>query len=148
MVLIKLPWYCYVIHWYHDLTTVCIFRKGCCLSLSPSGSGPRLRCPLMFGSADESSHLHSGNPRAAVHCPLDSHARLSVTFPRNTPRKMEKEAKISTVYCHPVVHLQHLKEMFLPNLRFPRPGIASRRVNNVALLFIVLLANKFTHRKS
>lgn len=118
------------------------------LSLSLSGSGPRLRCPLMFGSADESSHLLSGNPRAAVHCPLDSHARLSVTSPRNTPQKTEKKAKISTFYCHPVVHLQHWKVMFLPNLHFPRPGIASQCVNNVALLFIVLLANKFTHRKA
>lgn len=95
----------------------------------------------MFGSADESSHLLSGNPRAAVHCPLDSHARLSVTSPCNTPRKTEKEAKVSTVYCHPAVHLQRC-------LRFPRPGVASRRVNSVARLFIALLANKFTHRKA
>ncbi len=90
----------------------------------------------MFESADESSHLLSRNPRAAVFCPLDSHARLSVTSPHNTPRKTEKKDKISTF---------HWKVMFLPNLRFPSSGIASQHINNVALLFIVLLANKCIH---
>lgn len=138
MEFIKLS-YCYLIPWYHRS----IFSKRCCLSLWPSGSGPRLRCLLMFRSADEWSHLLSGNPRAPVRCPLDSHARLSVTSLCNTPQKNRERTEdfnhLLSSYCSLTA--------FLPCLGFPRPGVSSWCFNNVARLFIVLLASKFIHRK-
>lgn len=64
----------------------------------------------------------------------------------HTPKNRERTKDF--IYCRPAVHLQRMKVMFLSSLRFPRPGISSQRVNNVARLYKVLLANKCAHRKA
>lgn len=146
MAFIKLLEYCYLIPWYHH-GIFNFFLKGCCLSFFRLALAPdwgvcsclEVRMSRVISSPGTRGLLFIVRLTLTQGClsrPLATH-----------PLKNRERMKDFNHLLSPCGSFT-LVENDVSIEHFPRPGISSRRVNNVAHLFKVLLPNKFVHRKA